>query len=92
MLSIMLSRDLDGTIVEVASYDAELAKRTANAMIRGSMKIDKCIKIHYRGDTVGGEYAVIFAVKGLDYDFACNRLAELWPGCEVTNPPALIGG
>lgn len=92
MLSLMLSRDTDGTTIEVCSYDAELAKRVANSMIRGALKIDQCVRIFYRGDTVGGEYAVVFSVKGLDYDYACKRIAELWPGCEVTNPPALIGG
>lgn len=92
MLQLMLEKAKKGTIITVSSDSFEDAQRAYRSFLRASIKLDRCTKTTWQGQTSSGWSAYVIEVPGLPYVVACERIAKLWPEAERSYPQLLIGG
>lgn len=92
MLTIVISKPAKGTIIHIASSDQTMLRRVYRHFLRASLRLDQCTRTIFQGTVLSGEYAYEIHCPGLDYNLACDRVAELWPDGERSYPQALIGG
>jgi hypothetical protein len=92
MLTITIEKPVKGTIIQLTSADTNMLRRVYRHFLRASLRHDQCTRTTYQGAVRSGEYSYVIYCPGLDYNLACDRVAELWPEGERSYPLPLIGG
>lgn len=92
MMTICVSRMTKGTEIQISSSDLPALRRVYRIVFEASLKVDKCTKLAWHGTVLNGDYSFMLWVPGLDYDLACDRVAELFEGPVNRYPSSLIGG